>query len=216
MIKISCVLCHVLTHLSALFSQHYTTLLSRSLPVASFREISRIIAETWKTLEPTTKQYVQDVSNILKARHAELQETRQQEIFQNEAGSNKSRTQTTTTLQMREQKQHQPMPSPVGHWSNNVIEIISEEQAAYPPAFCGDCYDPSNLNEHSSLFMPTTLAQHTTLLNNFCQGNYPAQGVIRMDLFNDASAPGVTQRYDPPSESCTTTDQFIFCSECHH
>jgi hypothetical protein len=175
--------------------------------VASFREISRIIAETWKTLELTTKQYVQDVSNILKARHAELiQEIQQQEIFRNQSGSNKSRTQTTTTLQMREQKQqHQPMPSPIGHWSNNVTKIIPEEQAAYPPVYCGDCYDPYDLNKHSSLFMPTTLTQHTTLLNNFRQGMY---------LFNDAS--GVIQRDAPPSESCNTTDQSIFCSECHH
>lgn len=189
-----------------------------SLSVASFKEISRIVADNWKAMDRTTQQYVQAVATILKKRHLEITQEvqlqqRQQGIGWCEDRTHNSWLQPPTVWHGMEQLVDQSSPSPVIVTQfQNMLGMLPESNFA-PLPYCGSC-DYSNLQAPIA-FMPTTSSQHIpTEANHVSQDNFCDQDVLQMYL---KIAANVSQHDAiPPSESNNNSEQSFFCGECTH
>ncbi len=169
---------------------------SHSFSVASFREISRIVADNWKAMEPTTQHYVQAVAALLKERHVEItREVQRQGMGLRREGPNSSCSQLT---------KHRP----------NMMGVLPENFIA-PLPYCGSCdYLSSAPSEPLALRMPmpTTFSQQIQI-NHVSQVILCEQDSLQMYL---RIASSVSQQDVLPFECYNTTDQSVFCGECTH
>lgn len=182
------------------------------LAVASFREISRIVADNWKNLEPTTQHYVQAVASILKERHAFItSELKHQGTGWCENGPNKRHTQSPIVWRAIEQhqEQRQPTPSPVPIDWPNMMGLLPENNAPQVP-YCGVCDYSSNLLEPIA-FMPTIPTQVPIQANYVSQESLRLQDDVQLHL---QIAANITQHDVLPSECYHSNFQPVFCGDC--
>ncbi len=161
--------------------------------------MSTIVADNWKTMEPTTQQYVQAVSTILKERHAEItREVQRQGMGLRGEGPNNSWSQLPLTIsQDVEQHRTQLTPSPVTKRRPNMPGVLPENFGA-PLPYCGACVLSSDPSEPLALHMPMPASEQDSLQMN-----------LRI-------ASSVSQQDVLPFECDNTTDQSFFCGECTH
>ena len=201
-----------------------------SCTVASFKEISRIVADNWKTLEPTTQQYCQAVASILKERHVELTQELQQNWHGEEGPKtiwSSSQTNPTAYQEMMEQQQHHhqatPSPSPITIHRPNMNAVLPANNAVQLP-YCGECDYYSNPYEPLPLMPSSSMIRHHPHPHN-AQTNHASrqhqhqetiseEEVLQMYLNIAASVSSQNDVY-PPS-GYNANDESIFCGECTH
>jgi hypothetical protein len=207
-----------------------------SCAVASFREISRIVADNWKTLEPTTQQYCQAVASILKERHVELTQELQQNWHGEEGPKtiwSSSQTNPTAYQEMMEHQQHYhhqatPSPSSITIHRPNMNSVLPENNVVHLP-YCGECDYYSNPYEPLPL-MPSTMTASSsssmirhhphTAQTNHATGQHHYQETVSeeevLQMYLNIAASVSSQNDVYPPSGYNANDESIFCGECTH
>ena len=178
--------------------------------VASFREISRIVADEWKKMEATTNHYVEAVSTLLKQRHSEITQQTMSNGMK-KGGQEPQESRWSPSPAKYHMVQQYPRP-PVIARRPNMMKLLPENYSANLP-YCGEC--DSSVLAHcqgpgANLPTPTKATQTTT--SYVSHVNSHEKDVLQKYL--DIAAT-VSSQYAHLLEY-SATNGTVLCGECTH
>ena len=103
--------------------------------MASFKDIARLVADGYKTIDDVTLEYVTTVAEILKQRHKELKKSRRLDLKRSAAVASHRRSPSNRDTSRDERAQHYPTQPRHNHWASPPKMSMSKNvhvEAAVP------------------------------------------------------------------------------------